>query len=210
MPANEVTSGARSVLSRPNAYDLFQHLVGAPRARARFVSEYLRAESHVRILDVGCGTGALLRYLPDVRYVGLDISSKYIEHAKSRFADVDAEFHVADVSAIPSELGAFDVAVAFGVLHHLTDDQARGMIRGVASALGTDGRFVALESALVQGQHWVARVLIRSDRGQCVRAPQGYVDLMETAFEQVKVTIVHDMLRVPYTHCVIECSRPKA
>jgi SAM-dependent methyltransferase len=207
--ADEVTTGVRSVLSLPYAYELFARLIGGRRARARFVSDHLRAEPQARVLDVGCGTGSLLEYLPDVRYVGLDLSPEYVEYARARFAGRGGEFRVAEASSIPADLGTFDLAFAIGVLHHMSDDQVRRMVEGVASALGPGGRFVTLDNAYVQGQHWVARALARCDRGQHVRAPQGYVDLVEAAFDHVDVTIIHDMLRVPYTTCVIECTGPK-
>lgn len=207
---DEVTTGVRSVLSRPSAYELFARLIGGPRGRVRFVDEYLRPAARARVLDVGCGTGALLEVLHDVRYVGIDISPDYIEHAGARFADRDAEFRVGDAAAIPADLGTFDLAVVTGVLHHLSDDQALRMVASIASALSPDGRFVALENAFVPGQSPIARALIRRDRGQHVRAPEGYVAIAEGAFEHVDTSVIHDLLRVPYTHCILECRGPRA
>ncbi len=79
-----------------------------------------------RVLDVGCGTGhttvALARHLPRVRLVGIDLSSAALEIARAH-ADAAGVDHIhfvqADASALPSELGVFDVILGLGVLHHM-------------------------------------------------------------------------------------------
>ncbi|MGI8729159.1 MAG: class I SAM-dependent methyltransferase [Solirubrobacteraceae bacterium] len=204
----EITTGVRSVLSKPTVYELFSRAIGGHRARMRLVREHLRIAPGSRVLDVGCGPGELLSYLGDVQYVGIDISASYVKRARKRFAARTAEFFVGDATSIPTEMGDFDVAVATGVMHHLDDAQVREMVGGIAEALKLDGRFICLENAVVPGQHRIARAIIARDRGQHVRSPEGYAELAGTAFGSVHATIRHDLLRIPYTHCVLECREP--
>lgn len=211
MPGDQVTTGVRAVLSRPSVYELFARLVGGHRGRVRFVREFLDPTAGLRVLDVGCGTGVLLDYLGDVTYVGLDISAEYIDHARTRFADRDGTtFIVGDAAALPDEIGRFDLAVATGVLHHLSDDQARSMITSIAATLAPGGRFVALENAFVPNQSRIARSLIERDRGQHVRTPEGYVEIAGAGFGRVETTVTHDLLRIPYTHCIVDCREPRS
>lgn len=204
----EITTGVRSVLSRPRVYELFSHLIGGHRARVRVVEDHLRIAPGARVLDVGCGPGELLAYLTDVRYLGIDISPRYVERARAHFVDGGAEFSVGDATAIPADLQDFDVAVATGVMHHLDDAQVREMVTGIASALKPGARFVCMDPALVPGQHPIARAVIERDRGQHVRSPEGYAKLAGTAFGSVRATVRHDLLRLPYTHCILECREP--
>lgn len=208
MAQGEITTGVRSVLSRPSVYELFSRAIGAHKARTRMVSDHLRIPPGARVLDVGCGPGDLHPYLGDVDYVGIDISPSYIASAETRFGGPKAEFRVGDATAIPDDLRDFDVAIATGVMHHLDDDQVRAMVRGIAAALRPEGRFVDLENAFVPDQHRFARALIERDRGQHVRTPEAYVALAGSAFGSVTPTVVHDLLRIPYTHCILECREP--
>lgn len=79
-----------------------------------------------KVLDLGCGdgayTGALAAALPHVHFVGIDAAQEAITTAKRRYPSVD--FRVGDahvLSTLPRE--RFDLAIARGVLHHLSEPQ---------------------------------------------------------------------------------------
>ena len=118
----------------PDAYD----------ANARFVSdlgagvvELLDPQPGERILDLGCGDGALTRALIDAGadVVGVDGSPDMV--AAARAAGIDA--HVVDGHALAFDR-EFDAVFSNAALHWMTrpDD----VIAGVARALKPDGRFV--------------------------------------------------------------------
>ena len=52
-----------------------------------FLQSYAQVKPHVRLLDVGCGTGDVLEYLPQVKYTGVDISKVYVASARRRYPD---------------------------------------------------------------------------------------------------------------------------
>jgi SAM-dependent methyltransferase len=72
-----------------------------------------------RVLDVGCGIGALTHDLAraGARVVGVDMNPASIETARTRFAHPAVEFRVGDALALPGE--RFDVVVLSNVLEHL-------------------------------------------------------------------------------------------
>src|SRR6266571_807094 len=75
--------GLWSVLASPMVYEASQHLVGARRWLKRFARETIRPTPGQRVLDIGCGPGALLRFLPSqVHYIGFDRNAAYIERAR--------------------------------------------------------------------------------------------------------------------------------
>jgi len=75
----------RSVLAVPAAYNFWWNAVGGPGYAKTLVREYLQPEAGARILEIGCGPGTIVGYLPRVEYLGFDLSSKYVEMARKRF-----------------------------------------------------------------------------------------------------------------------------
>lgn len=200
------TSGLKSILSLPVFYNLSQNLVGADKGRGIFTSEYIRGKVGDHILDIGCGTGEILDYLPDVKYYGFDINPVYIDSARKIYGG-RGSFACAHVSdKILAELPKFDIALAIGVLHHLDDDEVIGLCELAKSALKPGGRLVTIDPCYVDGQSAIARLIIRCDRGQNVRTEAEYVRLCKSAFETIQSTVRHDMYRIPYSHVILECS----
>src|SRR2546430_8520014 len=63
--------GLHGILERPAIYDWVMRALGGAAARRRFVDEFLKPHPDAKLLDVGCGTAALLDHLPPaVVYVG--------------------------------------------------------------------------------------------------------------------------------------------
>jgi hypothetical protein len=51
------------------------------------------------------------------------------------------------------------------------------------------------------------RWLLSRDRGRYVRSPESYQRLAAAVFPHVQTTIREDLLRIPYTHFIMSCSR---
>ena len=90
------------------------------------VDRVWRLHSPCRLVDFGCGFGYLgLKLLPLLpqgsSYTGIDSSARLLEEARSIFADSpwEAEFAEADITDVPLQDDAFDVAVTHSVLMHL-------------------------------------------------------------------------------------------
>lgn len=201
----EIVTGWRRAFSHPSIYEAFQRLVGARSFQKMFVREYLRPRPGDRVLDVGCGPAHLLEFLPEVRYVGVDLSSSYIESAKRVFGS-RGEFLVADARSLEAhDLGPFDLVTAVGLLHHLSDDGVVQFLRGLRDRMsGSESRLVTVDGCYIDKQSPIAAYLLSLDRGRHVRSPEGYAQLAAPVFERVQVTIRHDLLRIPFTHCILE------
>lgn len=205
---SQITTGVRRILSHSGVYDAFQTLVGAAPARRRISSDYFRAHAGMTVVDVGCGTADTLDFLPPgVRYYGFDLAQPYIDTARARFGN-RGTFQCADVTLLgPDDLPQCDLAIAFGVLHHLDDGGARNLLGHLYDRLAPGGRLVTIDPAFQEGQSKLARAIIRRDRGQNVRTADGYLALASLHFSSRAVVVRHDLLRIPYTHAILECTK---
>lgn len=204
----QVTSGLRSVLSASFAYDALQNLLGAKNARRRLVNDYIKPTSGDILLDVGCGTCAILDYLPsDVIYIGMDLSQKYIDTASEKYHG-RGQFYCMDVAAVTAnDLPLSNIGLAVGLIHHLDNEQVIQLFRAIEQRLAPGGRLVTVDPCYHQGQSALARLLISKDRGRNVRAASAYCDLASSVFCQVNLIVSHDLSRVPYTHAILECRK---
>ena len=202
----QITTGLRAVLSSPKVYDFLQMVMGAHSARWELVHEHVRPVSGCRILDVGCGTARILDYLPNVEYHGFDLSQRYIDDATQRYG-ARGHFNCALVQqTVIDHLEPFDIVMATGVLHHLDDEQAVGLIRLAHSALRGGGRLVTIDPCYTSDQNAVSRFLVSRDRGQNVRSAEQYCVLARAVFSQVKGVVRHRAW-IPYTHWIMECQK---
>lgn len=201
---NEVATGVRAVLANPSVYELWSSLVGGKKARRTIVAEHLRPDAGDELLDLGCGPAELLAHLPDgTRYSGIDISPEYIARAHERHG-TRGRFEVADASQLALGTRRFDLVFAVGLLHHLDDAQAVRLMRDVAALLTSTGRFVSVDPVYTDRQNPFARAVIRRDRGRHVRTVAQYEGLARSGFASVRTVVRTDLLRIPYTHCVMQ------
>jgi len=206
----QTTSGIRAVLSVPLVYETFQRVVGSPRVRRELVDNYVRPRPGLRVLDIGCGPGDLITYLPGVEYTGTDLSEAYIESARRRFGDRGRYFAGRVSSLDPETLGQFDVVIAKSLLHHIDEDEALHLFESASSVLAEGGRLVTLDAAYTPDMSRGSRFVVSRDRGQSILTPEGYVELAHRAFADVEIAVHHDLLRIPYTHVIMSCERPLA
>jgi len=201
---SQITTGIRAVCSISAIYELLQKILGASQGRKMLINDFIKPREGMTVLDFGCGPADILAYFPDVEYYGFDVSESYIESAKNNFGERGCFFakhlDVEDLESLPQ----FDVALMFGVLHHLDDATASNTLEMINDSLKYDGKLITIDPVFEKGQNPIARFLIGQDRGQNVRSGDSYYALAKGCFKSVNSTIQHRAF-IPYTHCILEC-----
>ena len=193
----------KALLGHPALYQAYQNAGGFFGARVKAISDYLALRPGMRVIDIGCGPGYILRHLPEgVDYAGFDIDESYIDHARRAFGHL-GQFHCRyfDAAAAREFRGA-DVVMMNGVLHHIDDGELQATLSNVRDALTPDGVLFTLDGCYRNGQSRIARWLLDHDRGEFVRDEDGYDRVLRGAFAKVDLAIREDYSRVPYTFII--------
>lgn len=174
-----------------------------------YVEEYVRPVAGQRILDIGCGPADVLEFFPSVEYYGVDMSPEYIEAARARFGN-RGNFLCMDAGEFAvSEPASFDIVMANGLLHHLTDDQVRNVFSIARTALKSNGYIVSFDGCFLPNQSIVVSTLLKMDRGKFIRKKERYIELAKEFFKNVEGDVRGDFYsRLPYTTLFMTCSRP--
>lgn len=203
----QLTSGLYRLTQVPFLYESFQNLLGAQRSRTRLAREFILPFGPKRVVDVGCGPGSMLPFLGKVDYQGIDLNSQHIERAQALY-DGLGRFYCGGFERLAGVDEEQDLVLSIGLLHHLNDDEVRTLSATAARILRPGGHLVTVDPAFTPDQHWMARWIASKDAGQAVRSPDGYRALITSAFETVRSTVLHDLGRIPLTHCINIATKP--
>lgn len=173
------------------------------------------------ILDLGCGTGILVRELrerfgnPSLEYHGLDLADEMIRIAEQLHPDA-GEFLVGDAEALPFGAESMDVVLANSVLHWLnvpelgqTPRQALqeafrvlkpgGFLAISVSGYGTARRFQASYHRVMEGLTWVeSNPRYRQDPIGSITLADLVDMLMEVGFQIMRAQLDYEPVR--YEH----------
>ena len=132
--------------------------------RARTVLEHLDLEGKRDYLELGCGGGHVTRLMATecgLHCTGTDVDPEMVEVARSRSGGVaNVRFLTADATALPFGDGAFDVALSFGILHHIA--RWPRVIGEVSRVLRPGGNYVLGDFAYSRLGKALLRPLVRN------------------------------------------------
>jgi SAM-dependent methyltransferase len=193
----------KAILKHPALYQAYQNAGGFFGARIKAIGDYLTLRPGMRVIDIGCGPGHILRHLPpSIDYIGFDVDQTYIDYARSSFGHLGRfHCHYFDAAAA-DEFADADVVMMNGVLHHLGDEELKETLANVRGVLKRDGVLFTLDGCYREGQSRIAKWLLDNDRGEFVRDRNGYHHVLSEAFGKVDLAVREDYSRVPYTFII--------
>src|SRR4030066_1084302 len=114
----------RDLLKYSFFFKNFKRIIGGNRFIRIYVEEYIKVKTGDRVLDIGCGNGDILNFLPlGIFYYGIDMNSNYIEDAKKKFYGKGNFINDKFSKNLIRNYNNLDIVMANGLLHHLTDGE---------------------------------------------------------------------------------------
>jgi SAM-dependent methyltransferase len=162
----------------PLLYQVAQRVLTDPTLTEKVLREGIRYTPGQRVLDVGCGPGLFSGLFDDADYLGIDLSSEYIERARAIYPG--KRFEVLDATKVGSLGLTFDRMLVCGMFHHMPDDDVKAALQGMRKLLAPNGHCFVAEAMWPQKRRDVAGWFLRKlDHGQHVRTYAEWVRLFQ-------------------------------
>jgi SAM-dependent methyltransferase len=190
-------------LRSPLLYIGLQRILGADRVRQICLDRFVKLREGERVLDIGCGPGYVLEYMPRVEYVGFDTEPRYIAYARRHYSDRGQFFCEQFAQAHVTKFPPFDAITLFGIIHHLDDVGAENLFGLLAKCLAPAGRVVTIDPCFVPAQTRVTRWTAQWDRGRFVRDEDGYRCLFAKHFREVETSVFPNTGRIPSVELIM-------
>ncbi len=117
-----------------------------PKECYPFIMNVLKEREYLSVLDMGCGTGAMLERIskenPKANLFGLDLSENMIKVAEKKKIP-RAEYVVGDAEDLPYENEKFDVVICNQSFHHYPNP--RKAFEGAYRVLKQSGIFIVCD-----------------------------------------------------------------
>jgi ubiquinone/menaquinone biosynthesis C-methylase UbiE len=148
---------------------------GRWRSVARDIISHFRLKPGMRVLDVGCGKGFLVKDLmlecPQLEAFGLDISRYALLHCES---EVVGRLHLGTADRLPYPDGSFDCVLSINTIHNLPRPRAIAALQEIQRLSG--GRaYVRVDSYRTPEQkalfeQWVLTAQYHDYPGEWIKA----------------------------------------
>ena len=108
---------------------------------AQVIFDAAKVSKEDRILDIACGTGFVLKYLPPKTYkCGADLCRAMLQNVPTTWSD--AHKVQAHACALPFHDVSFDVITCMGAINIFDDDELHQVLTEVVRVLKEEGRFI--------------------------------------------------------------------
>jgi SAM-dependent methyltransferase len=156
------------------------------------------------ILDVGCGIGQYSQVTTG-KYLGIDLSQRYIDCARNRYPQENRTFRCVDVTTLWHEGSEHDIVLLVDFLHHISDRDSVALLK-VAGQIAR--RHVVSFEPLSEQTNPVGRRIVKNDRGKYMRP----LEKLHGLFAEAGLTIVQstDLYLGPMRSRAILCARQGA
>ena len=145
-----------------NSWDLYGNIVRNNWMRHEQMAKFIQSASaglDLRVLDLGCGDGAMARNgllgRRIEKYVGVDLSQDAPDHLKRASGlGIDTQVILGDiresVEKLPSK--SFNLVLASYSLHHFQSQDKQRILGQIARVLMPQGRFLWIDIACLEGE----------------------------------------------------------
>jgi ubiquinone/menaquinone biosynthesis C-methylase UbiE len=162
----------------------------------KYLNQQQKASDRLRILDLGCGTGAMLGLWrvrrPQDILCGSDLSQNMLHEARRRWQNGPMpDFQVFRPGECDWPPQSFDVVIISGVLHHIDPNERNEFLRQAAQLLKPDGQACVFEH---NPRNFLVRYVVRNTKidqnAVLLRAEETICRLQTAGFSNTRTSFI--------------------
>lgn len=163
---------AHKIAEDPSVYDLLQKIAGRETVAPLLARQCQAIVESGVVLDLAGGTGVSQRYVPNARYICLDIEAPKLNGFRLRQPEGLAI--LGDCTRVPLRDSSVDGILCFAMSHHLDDAQWDAFLDEAHRSLRPEGAMIFFDA--VRTRRWAGRLLWRMDRGSNPRPAERLIE----------------------------------
>lgn len=198
----------RNLLKYPRIYNLYQSIIGARNFQKRFVNDYLKIKDGFNVLELGCGTGNIARFISkNVNYTGMDFCPNYINYVKNKFPYF--KFFNKDLGKAWESDCTYNLVYAEAILSAMSEEQVHNLCESIKKCTNNESRIVFSDMNYSDSLGYFQKMLYKSERNNVIRSKDEYVTLLTKYFNIDNISVMEHIYRIPYSKLIFECSLKK-
>ena len=170
-------------------------LAGDQKNTKKFVYDNIKKYKCNSVYDLGCGTGDFSEACPkNIKYLGTDISPKYIMYAKNKYKTKTRKFRIED-SLKNTKISKYDAVLLISMLHHFSDQEVNNIL---LTAKKRAKKIVIIADIIPNPPNLFKMLLAKLDRGKYVRLEKDKIKLINKHFTIVEKRIINSKMAVQF------------
>lgn len=179
------------VYKHPQLYNTLQ-IIGNLNTDAYYtpLKKTLKRIETNSVLDIGCGSGEILKYLPKtIRYTGIDSNQYFIDYAKKKYGGDIREFICREASEIDRFITApFDTLIFSMFIHHCSNEYVISLWDSIKESITK--QVIVLEPIITKPMDFCSKLYLSIEDGEYVKTTHE----LEELFSQMGLTIMKKTL----------------
>ena len=209
--SNQIVRIGHRFLGNSLIYDFFQSAVGSSK-NIRALTRSAVTSQFDFVLDLGCGTGRAIQELPtDSKYLGIDLSEKYIEKAQKLKNGSNIQLLQGDIVST-TWLDKVDTdrqvsSLAWGLYHHLSDDHLFKLFENLKNVLQPGSILNSMDPVILEDSTTTAKWVAKNDRGKFLREPERLLEIFDNFGFDADFEVKRNAIRIPVDLLIVKATR---
>lgn len=200
----------KKILNLPFFYNLYQQSIGCNRYLKKLTYEYIRPNTNSQILEIGCGTGNIIKYIQNsypnlnIDYTGIDISQKYIKYNIKKYPK--HKFICINNDSIINLNKKFDIILLEAVISGIDNKNINSIFSIIKNHSSQNTRIIISDTNYKTDAGFIKKFLYNNERNHFMRTKEQIIDLVSPHFKINNISEIKNPYIIPYEKLVFELS----